>query len=202
MAEEPTRTTDPEKETSAPLPEWEFKHQASIVLYEALTARVGHRDALLWQSPALALTAQAFLLVIGLGHDSAPVARFIAALLGVAVTIMSVQLMLKHRMYMTNDQVMMVALEQDMGFTTSAIDHPLQLAHLDKDQSGLELRKRAKEKWGLTIIPSVDLWLVGLGLFGVINVLLMIFAFHDALGVPCNWIIQPAEGEPRCLVRL
>lgn len=183
-------------------PDWEYRHQPTVVLYEALTARVGHRDALLWQSPALAMTAQAFLLVVALGHDSSPTARFVAALLGVFVTLMSIQLMLKHRMYMNNDQVTMVALERRMELPGSAIDYATQLSHLDQAEPEQRLASRAMRKRGLTLFPSVTVWISGLTVFGVVNVLLMIFAFHDALGVPCGWTSQSAVDGSRCLVAL
>lgn len=182
--------------------DWRDQNKGHVVLYEALTARVGHRDALLWQSAALAMTAQAFLLVIALGHDSGAVARFAASLLGCVVTYMSAQLMLKHRMYLTNDQVMMISLERTMGLPTSAIDYESQLAHIEQDTSKPLLRERAKEKKWLTRFTSVNIWVYGLSAFGIVNLALMVFAVLDALGVPCAWTIQTAAGAARCVLGL
>lgn len=172
-----------------------------LVLYEALTARVGHRDALLWQSPALAMTAQAFLLTIALGHESRPVARFIAAFLGLWVTYMSIQLMLKHRMYMWNDQVTMVSLERLMDMPTSAIDYDDQIDHLEKYESQLRLKEPKKKKL-LTTFVSVHVWIWGLSFFGLINLLLLIFAIGDAYGAGCWPTVPQPSGEDRCLVAL
>jgi hypothetical protein len=173
-----------------------------MVLYEALTARVGDRDALLWQSPALGMTAQAFLLVIALGHDSSPAARCLAALLGIVVTFMSVQLMLKHRMYMTSDQLMMISLERRMGMPSSAIDFQHQIAYLKRDVTLPRLIKRARPKKYLTRLRSVDVWMWGLGLFGVINLALLIFSTFDAFGFPCSWTVHTVSGETRCVLSL
>lgn len=175
---------------------WRDQNEPLIVLYEALTARVGHRDALLWQSPALAMTAPAFLLTIALGHDAGPVARLLAAFLGLVVTFMSIQLMLKHRMYMTNDQVMMVSLERMMGIPASAIDHETQLAHLRRDL----LSGRMKEKKWLTRFVSVNVWISGLGLFAIVNLILGAYAIADAFGWPCEWF--PASGGAECILAL
>lgn len=184
-----------------PLQRRDQNQKQLVVLYEALTARVGQRDALLWQSPALAMTAQAFLLTIALGHESRPVARFLAAFLGLWVTYMSIQLMLKHRMYMWNDQVTMVSLERLMDMPTSAIDYDAQIEHLEKYASKQGL-KDPKEKKLLTKLVSVHAWIWGLSFFGLINLLLLIFATADAFGVGCWPTVPQPSGEARCLVAL
>src|SRR6478752_1328965 len=55
---------------------WHDEYAHLIVPYGALNERIGDRDAMMWQSPAMALTAQAFLVTISLGHETAPIARF------------------------------------------------------------------------------------------------------------------------------
>jgi hypothetical protein len=65
-----------------------------LFAYEMLAARRNQQDSMLWQAPALALTAQAFLLTIALGGNAASVfARALAAGLGLVVACMSMQLM-------------------------------------------------------------------------------------------------------------
>jgi hypothetical protein len=54
-------------------------------------------DNLLWQSPALALVAQAFLLSIALSPTTSTFARAVASLLGIAVSAMTIQVMIKNR---------------------------------------------------------------------------------------------------------
>ena len=51
---------------------------------------------MLWQAPALSLTAQAFLFTIALGEGS-EVARLISATLALVASLASMQLMAKHR---------------------------------------------------------------------------------------------------------
>lgn len=154
------------------IPDWEFKHQPSVVLYEAVTARVGHRDALLWQSPALAMTAQAFLLTIALGHESSSAARFVAALLGLCVTFLSIQLMLKHRLHLWNDLIVMFALERKMQMSSSAVDYTTQLKSIAADPSAKD-HMQPKSKNALTKLESVRVWIFGLVFFGLVNVVVL-----------------------------
>lgn len=162
--------------------DWEFRNQKHVVVYEALTARVGHRDGLLWQSPALALTAQAFLLTIALGHDTSSFARLVSALLGAAITILSIQLMRKHRMYLWNEMVAMHALEREMGLSVSAVDYTNQLTYIYK--SDPERRYiQPKTKRFLTSLESVKVWTYGLALLGVINLGLSVLSVLSMSGV-------------------
>ena len=61
-------------------------------MYQVVAARRQNFDSLLWQVPALSLTAQAFLLVIALGSGSGHLARIAAGLLSAVTALMSVQL--------------------------------------------------------------------------------------------------------------
>jgi hypothetical protein len=179
------------------VPDWEYRHQKSVVLYEALTARVGHRDGLLWQPPALAMTAQAFLLTIALGHESRPIARFIAACLGLGVTFLSIQLMQKHNLHMTNDMVTMRAMERQMKMPTSVIHYDDQVRYVRAEHE--DLSSWLREKKGITRFASVKVWIWGLGFFGLMNLLLLVFAGLDMFGVPCaDWL----GGDSKCFVRL
>lgn len=183
---------DPDKD-------WHDRYAHLIVPYGALNDRVGDRDALMWQSPAMALTAQAFLITIALGHDTAPVARFLSAALGVVVTVMSIQLMLKHRLFLATDEILMMSLERRMGIDASAVDHPTKVASVNAHAPDLNLKLPARN--GILRWKSVTVWAVGLSLFGVINVLLMIFSLFDAFGFPCPWVVNVASGA-RCVIAL
>lgn len=182
------------------VPKWEYQKQPHSTLYQALTARVGHRDALLWQSPALALTAQAFLLTIALGHDSTPVVRILAAGLGLLVMFMSMQLMLKHRMYMDNDQVMMVSLEREMELPSSAIDYDTQIERLKADKTQPPLRAPRKKE-GLTEYASVDFWVRGMAIFMCVNAVILLFALAEMIGITCLEL-PDLTGQAKCYVRL
>lgn len=66
-------------------------------IYSAVAARRAGYDSMAWQVPVISLTAQAFLFTIALGPDSRPLARVIACSLGLAVTILSMLLLARHR---------------------------------------------------------------------------------------------------------
>jgi hypothetical protein len=182
-----------------PNEKWHDEYAHLIVPYGALNDRVGDRDALMWQSPAMALTAQAFLITIALGHDTAPVARFLAAVLGIVVTIMSIQLMLKHRLFLATDEILMISLERRMGVDASAVDHSAKVQSISTHSADLSGRLPARA--GVLRWKSVTVWVIGLSFFGVINVLLMVFALFDALGFPCLWMVNAASGA-RCVIGL
>lgn len=67
--------------------------------YQILAARRVARDGMLWQTPTLSVTGQAFLFSIALGSDTGAEARMIAALLAFVVSLASIQLMAKQRYF-------------------------------------------------------------------------------------------------------
>src|SRR5205807_717505 len=67
------------------------------VFLQAAQARRSSLDQMMWQVPALSLTAQSFLLTIALGHDTRWIARVMTALLGMIAAGAAIQLLLKHR---------------------------------------------------------------------------------------------------------
>lgn len=66
-------------------------------ILEIAEDRRSHTDAQMWQVPVLSLTAQAFLLQLGLGPGTSGLGRLIASLLGLASAVAAVQLLQKHR---------------------------------------------------------------------------------------------------------
>jgi|SRR5690242_5862865 len=73
------------------------KTRISNEQYNLLANRRQAFDALLWQTPVLSLTAQAFLFTIALSDGNTVVARAISAMLALIVALASLQLMAKHR---------------------------------------------------------------------------------------------------------
>lgn len=137
------------------------------VAYAALSARRYGYDAMLWQTPALAVTAQAFLLTIALGKDSSATARLISSALSFILSLMSVQLMAKHRQNESLDSFMLERFEDRIGLSAylKARPHGRPASRVHADDKG---------KPGLTLSTnwfwrqsSYKLWLTGLGLFGV-----------------------------------
>lgn len=66
-------------------------------IYQLMWERRQHYEQMLWQTPALIFTAQAFLLTIALASDTQPTGRTIAALLLVLSSVASSLLFQKHR---------------------------------------------------------------------------------------------------------
>jgi hypothetical protein len=71
---------------------------APIVQYQIAAARRQHYDNLLWQTPVISMTAQAFLFTIALGNGE-PFERSIASFLACVVALASIHLMAKHRFF-------------------------------------------------------------------------------------------------------
>lgn len=83
--------------------------------YDALVARRAALDGMMWQTPALSLTAQAFLFTISLGSGIAPGARLMSAFLALAAALASIQLMAKHRYHEVRDSRLLEEFERDSG---------------------------------------------------------------------------------------
>lgn len=71
--------------------------------YPIVASRRQTYDTMLWQTPVLSLTAQAFLLTIALGANIYPGARILAALLSLVAALASIQLLEKHRHFERGD---------------------------------------------------------------------------------------------------
>jgi colanic acid biosynthesis protein WcaH len=67
--------------------------------YEMVAARRNSHDTLLWQTPVLSLTAQAFLFTIALGSQTSSWARIASAILALVAAITSVHLFDRHRSF-------------------------------------------------------------------------------------------------------
>ncbi|WP_050669290.1 DUF4916 domain-containing protein [Luteipulveratus halotolerans] len=115
--------------------------------YTTVAARYNAQNTLMWQTPALALTAQAFLLTIAMSAGSPTVGRVISSLLAVLISLLSIQLMLKHSAYELADRKTLEHLEHAMG---------LQPVH----STPAPLRGLAGQK-------SRTWWVTGLALLGV-----------------------------------
>ncbi len=94
---------------------WQEEHAKDLFTYEMLLLRELEQDAMLWQTPTIALTAQAFRLTIALAPDSQVFARVLAASLGLVVAALSMQLMAKHRLLESVDRRKLGQLEAALG---------------------------------------------------------------------------------------
>jgi len=135
-----------------------------------LAARRTAYDEMMWQAPALSLTAQAFLLTIALGPGTTTVARLIASFLsGVAATA-SVILMRKHRAM----EVMCSCRLEDFERATG---RPL----LHQRPSFAD--QRFWVQWS-----SSAVWTVCLALFGVAALFVLVHSFIVAVTCWPGWL--------------
>ncbi len=131
-------------------------------MYELLMLRQLEQNAMVWQTPALSLAAEAFLLTIALGGESSRFARLLSSALSVVVAVLAMQLMAKHRFLAHTDEEYMQQLEGPLG-----------------------LPGIAKREWEgpanslFTRLSSYRVWQVGLGLFGLAGALIFFVALLD-----------------------
>jgi hypothetical protein len=128
-----------------------------LAQYQVVAARRQNFDSMLWQVPALSLTAQAFLLVIALGSGSGHLARIAAGLLSAVTALMSVQLLLRQRLHEEADARWLHDFEDS---------HDWEPIHRRPSERVAAVGMRAR---GLAKLPSHQLWLIGLVLFGAIG---------------------------------
>lgn len=84
-------------------------------VYAAVAARRNTFDTMMWQVPALGLTAQAFLLTIAYGADSTDLARYVSSVLALVVATVAIQTMSKHRANEMTDSLLLEAMEAVAG---------------------------------------------------------------------------------------
>jgi hypothetical protein len=158
--------------------------ERDLFAYEMIALRNLDQDQMLWQTPTLALTAQAFLLTIALGADSSVLARYASASLGVVVAVISMQLMAKHRWCTELDHFEMRRLEEKLGLPAISSRawafgeanptkwyrrRPQHAYVLSNPRTSLYRRRR-----------SYVVWQVGIGLFGLANLGLVAVTFFRA----------------------
>ena len=151
--------------TSQPGPRVPPAQPSADAVYAAVTARRTQFDNLLWQVPALCLTAQAFLFTIALGPDTSRVARTVACTLAVVASFLTVHLMTRHRQAEITDAEWLSAQEQGLGIE----------AH------GPEWRRRrdatSSNAWvfsPLARLAGYRTWAVGLSIFGLAAVFVLV----------------------------
>ncbi|HET7474882.1 MAG TPA: hypothetical protein VFJ97_02540 [Dermatophilaceae bacterium] len=134
-----------------------------------LLLRELEQDAMLWQTPIIALTAQAFLLTIALAQGSTLFSRILAASLGLVVACLSMQLMAKHRMLEGIDRQMLAQLEGVLG-----------IPRLSDRGWGWEGKNYILSTRGgprmsaFRAAKSYVVWQSGIALFGASNMLIVI----------------------------
>jgi hypothetical protein len=155
-------------------------------LLTAYASQFGSYTTLLWQVPALSLTAQAFLMTIALGSDSSNLARLIASWLSMIISVASSQLMHDQRGHAMNQ-----------GELALRVSKKLQL---ERDIGRLQLEDaRPKKVDAETVWVAVDhriyhVWSRCLFLFFVADLIIIAFvivswATGQRFGYPLGGIV-------------
>jgi uncharacterized membrane protein len=124
-------------------------------VYQSIETRRIAYDNLIWQTPALGLTAQAFLFTLALSHDSSKTARLTATSLAFVVSVLSMHLMMKHRHHESIDSRLLADMDDKY--------------HLGALHSGMDDRAKdagVKRNWRHRLSAYL-VWMVGLGIFAV-----------------------------------
>lgn len=129
-------------------------------IYQAIASRYVAHDTMLWQAPALSLTAEAFLFTIALSAGNSQAARLLASSLALLVSVLSVQLMLKHRHHTLIDARLLEKLEfgEELTLILGTAPHVSRRAL----ESATGTRGNLLTRW-----PSHKIWAGGLALFGL-----------------------------------
>jgi hypothetical protein len=130
--------------------------------YSVAANRRYQYDFMMWQVPALSLTAQAFLFTIALQAEATRASRLIAAALALIVAAMSMQLMAKHRHHELTEARWLAAFEEE--------EH-LALLHAPMSERGAKVRS-----WSPTARSSYGVWMVGIALFGLAAITIMVIS--------------------------
>lgn len=132
-------------------------HDVLLAQYQVVAARRQNFDVLVWQVPALGLTAQAFLMTIALGPGAGHLARIATGLLSALAALMSVHLLLRHRMHEVADNRWLRAFERSQGW---------ELVH---QRPADRVAAQGVKASGLRKFGSHEVWIAGLSIFGAVG---------------------------------
>lgn len=80
--------------------------------YSIISARRTNMDSMMWQTPALSLTAQAFLFTIALSSSSSAFSVILSSFLSFVASLAAMQLMMKHRLHEIQDAELLELFEK------------------------------------------------------------------------------------------
>ncbi|QDG68076.1 DUF4916 domain-containing protein [Pseudarthrobacter sp. NIBRBAC000502772] len=136
--------------------------------YQTLSARALAHNGLIWQTPGLAMTAQAFLLTIALSPAMSLFGRIASCLTSVVISLLCIQLMAKHSRLEVTATKQLEAMDRDNGLQhINAI--------MDKTEWHWYEQMRSRILWpvGFWIVLAVSLTTLGAAIW-----------FPDVLIVP------------------
>ena len=146
-------------------------------IYSAITNRRITHDNLTWQVPALALTAQAFLLNISLSSATSQIGRTIASVLSILISILSIQLLERHGYFETVTSILIENFEKKNGISIELEGERFIEPHT-KFENILDSKLLEKyERPFLAKYSSRKVWKWFLGCFIVASILIIIFTW-------------------------
>ena len=90
---------------------------SAIATYEVSSAKRLQYENLMWQVPALSLSAQAVLISVTLNSDNSPSSRLITSMLSALVGFISIQLLQKHRYHEVLESKQLEEIEKQYKIT-------------------------------------------------------------------------------------
>lgn len=139
-----------------------------IGLLSVYSTQFGSYTTLLWQVPALSLTAQSFLMTVALGSGSSSFARLISAVLSAFIAFASSRLMHDQRGHAIND-----------GELARRLSETLALGSLLGNfiaSDGKPRQANAEKVWSAIDKRIYGVWIVCMLLFAVVDALVVISA--------------------------
>ena len=137
-------------------------------MYSAVAARRTQFDNLMWQVPILSITAQAFLFTVSLGADTSQVARIISSSLSLIVTLLTLQLFVRHRQSEITDAHWLED-QEDRLAGTAFHGRSWQSARNSVDPD-------ARPFGVLARVGGYRTWSIGLCVFGLASLLILILS--------------------------
>lgn len=143
--------------------------------YPILAARRVAYDQMMWQTPTLAFTAQAFLFTIALETGASRLERLLPAALALTVALLSIQLLRKHEHMELVDSVALEQMERDLGLPT-ALGTGRNPLHTPAPRRREELRLidgRALRGGRFIDLNSPTLWVAGQAAFALASLVII-----------------------------
>jgi len=157
-----------------------FSVNDRVIVWQTLASRRAGIDAMMWQTPALGMTAQAFLLTLALAPGSSRWARLLASMLSLALSFMVTQLMAKHRRHEMLDSLLLERLEDRFGLAEliEVAPHAGPSArHSDDLETTRKRLARSTPGWHrFWRMSSYEIWMAGMGLFAVVALAVIVLS--------------------------
>ncbi len=157
-------------------------------LLQAAESRRSTADVLTWQVPALAFTAQSFLLTIALGRETSDVSRLVAAAVGLVVSYAALHLLLRHSY---NERLSSLWLEHYERV------HADRVLHNPADLQAVAIGPKLWDSGPasrLIRVKAIYVWAATLAFLVAGNVALTVYAILELSGiVDCNAFGTPSR---------